>query len=259
MITNDSCVGEDDYCYCRDSNEPLYVFKHVMKHIDDLDDCTTEDLSELSVLFDKYLDLDIKELYVKQRQIPMISWNHTVYTVNDYQYILKSEPDFRYVIHTNFLITNCGYDKWSRHLDDDNVTVQFYKVPIEIPVDDLWIDDDHIPRTISGVDRRDSLAEFIQILTRQGDQAAQDGSYVRWLNLDDSWDDNDDYDQTYRHALDFPPYPKVGMKLEPKLLRYSTYSCHIDSLKDLFETISPAERVQCILCFRTSIQVTSGK
>jgi hypothetical protein len=208
-----NCEKED----LKISNKLLHVFEYVYyKHISYI---FAQDLEQI---FRAFIRRDVEMLYERKRRIPMASYNDFTYKVNDYQFVLRSEPNFRYVVHTNFLIENCGKDKWSRYLDDRNVSVQFYKVPISVDINDLWIDDHDIPKYTK--DRRRDLTNSIRIFRRIGytddrNDINRDVDY----EINDFYremDDNDRSDYLYRRTLDFPDVPDSSLKLEPLLMTY---------------------------------------
>ncbi len=165
------------------------------------------------------------------------------------------------MIHTNFLITNCGQDKWTRALDEKNISIQFYKVPI----DDLWIDDSHIT-DYDGWSRDEYLFEFMKILRRRG--YPEERNDYETVYRDPEWgdmterciEDGDDCkDFMYRKTLDFPNYPDECEILESYLFPLPWTSSNVKEIKIKLSVLEPYQAVQAILCFRTSYQITSGK
>jgi hypothetical protein len=261
LLHIDNTESEDNEEYSEEHKEyrkALHVFKHAMEN-DDSDE--PEDEEWIKDIFADNLEVHVKYLYTKERYIPMIDFNGHIYKVNDYQFVLRDEPEYRYVIHTNFLIENFGKDKWYRFLDDKDVAIQFYKVPITVPIDDLWIDSDHIESEKSSQDlwrnRTQCIKDFTHMLRRDGDpighnQCPDDDSD----NSNNSYDDDRSYDDPkfdkYRRTLRFPSYPKDSIILDPYIQEYVGFNTR---LNEQLKKAEPYLKVQMILCFRISNQV----
>jgi hypothetical protein len=247
--------------------EFLHVFEHIMDFDESEDCCTGQTMSEIGNLLDSYLSEHIGTIYKMGRNIPMMSYNSSVYRVNDYQFTLKSDSEYRYVLHTNFIIDNCGRDKWTRYLSDNNIEIQFYKVPISSSIDDIWIDDDHIPDYVDSYKREKHLTDFMKILRRNGyDQERNDyqpvltdcwGEPLKKERVIEVYEDDDCDNDMYRKTLTFPDLPDNSEVLDSYLL--PSVILGFNRIKETLSELELHEQIQAILCFRTSSQITSGK
>lgn len=261
----------DNYVICDFCPRLLYVFQKVM-NVNKEDKCSMDQVNSLNKIFLHEILSNVEILYEKKRKIPMISFNEFTYKVNDYQFVLKSDQNYRYVVHTNFLIENCGKDKWYRFLDDRDISIQFYKVPINTPIEDIWIDDSHIIKYPHNRNR--SLKKFIQILRRFGYSEDRNDfvpiyehdkeiRQIRGINENDPigiFDDNDSTNDSYRKTLEFPDLPINSIQLETNLLSYQDYiftdkSKIIDDITKFLSELELPQKIQAILCFRISSQI----
>ena len=237
-----------------------YVFQYAQKICESDDECSLDIQKKFKKLFNDEILKEVDILYEKKRLIPMISFNLFTYKVNDYQFILKSDPEYRYVLHTNFLIENCGRDKWFRFLDENDIATQFYKVPISTAVADVWIDDSHITPYVD--DREESLENFISVLRRYSYPINQN-DYMEDYSSDEynmEMDANNSRNFLYRKTLEFPDLPSDAIELDAKQLNYQDHNFWneqkaFEKISEILSKLEPDEKIQAILSFRFSNQV----
>jgi hypothetical protein len=134
-------------------------------------------------------------------------------------------------------------------------------------VNDLWIDSSHINHERYRIldSRRLAIGEFMRKLRREY-YSGERNDYKPYYLYSDSdaeevelTDDEDETSVMYRKTLDFPDYPENSVVLEPQLLTYCRYSCDLEKIRRLLESLPVHQRIQAILSFRTGYQITSGK